>query len=306
MRPLRALPASAPLADVVARRPAAFSYRELEALSTEGAVRAALNRGDIVRLLPDCYVAAEHADSFLARADAALTWAGPHSLLAGASALHLWGALERPPGRIDICVPHAQRPRGPSWIRARRISYEVETGNVGRMRTASAPFALAQGYADLPSAHRARAVYSLLNRRVTSTDEILDALACVPRVRERRALLGHVAAAAAGAESWLEEEGLTTVFAGREFSRFIRQHTVRCGDRRYRLDMYDPRTRTAVELDGASWHASPPQRERDLRRDADLAAVGIQTVRLTYRDIVERPEWCRRVVLQVLTAREQR
>ncbi len=290
---------------MLSRRPHAFSYRELTALSTEGAVRAALARGEIVRLLPDCYVAAEHSDSFAARADAALTWAGPRAYLGGASALHLWHAIDLPRSHIDVCVPHADRPRGPAWVKVRRLSYEVETRSVGRLRVAMPAFALVQGYGDIPRTARTEAVYRLIHDGV-SVDDLDLALGSVPRVRERRELTRHIDAALQGAESWLEEESLFTVFNTREFGRFMRQHVIRSAHGRYRLDMYDPVTRTAVELDGAAWHGAPDQRARDLQRDADLAAMGIQTVRLTYRDIVERPQWCRQVVREVLTRRSQR
>ena len=71
----------------------------------------------------------------------------------------------------------------------------------------------------------------------------------------------------------------------------------------FRLDMYDSVTRTCIEADGKRYHSTPEQHQRDARRDAILATRGILTVRLTYDDICDRPEWCRMIVRQVLAAR---
>jgi very-short-patch-repair endonuclease len=46
----------------------------------------------------------------------------------------------------------------------------------------------------------------------------------------------------------------------------------------------------AVEVDGFAYHSSARRFERDRRRDADLAAAGIQVIRVTWRQIVREPE----------------
>ena len=45
----------------------------------------------------------------------------------------------------------------------------------------------------------------------------------------------------------------------------------------------------AVEVDGYAFHSSKRRFERDRRRDARLAALGIQVIRLTWRQIVVEP-----------------
>ena len=130
-------------------------------------------------------------------------------------------------------------------------------------------------------------------------------MANVPRVRRRRELAKAIAAASRGAESWLEQRSLEQVFNTSEFSRWLRQHDIRAGGQRFRLDMFDPVTCTAVELDGAAFHGEPAQRLRDVRRDTELARLGIVTLRLAYSDVVQRPEWCREVVRDAVAARER-
>jgi len=48
--------------------------------------------------------------------------------------------------------------------------------------------------------------------------------------------------------------------------------------------------RLAVELDGAAWHGSREQRERDIRRDALLATVGWRTLRLGFTRLTSAPD----------------
>ncbi len=112
-----------------------------------------------------------------------------------------------------------------------------------------------------------------------------------------------VARVAAGAESYLEVHAMDEVFVGRRFRALLKQHVVSTGGGRYRLDMYDAASMTAIELDGATYHAGVKEWQRDLRRDADLAAVGILTLRFSYRDLTERPQWCRTTARDVLRLR---
>ena len=53
------------------------------------------------------------------------------------------------------------------------------------------------------------------------------------------------------------------------------------------IDFYWPAQRLAVEVDGFAYHASPRAFERDRRRDAELAALGVRVVRVTWRQISE-------------------
>lgn len=52
----------------------------------------------------------------------------------------------------------------------------------------------------------------------------------------------------------------------------------------YRLDIYDPEHRIAVEVDGGS-HGTVRVQRRDARKDARLAALGWRVVRVTNRDV---------------------
>lgn len=253
----------------------------------------------------DTYVAAEHCESFAARARAAIAWLGPPAALAGSSALFAFQIADQPPTVIDLVVPSFTSRDTPPWLRLTRASYELPVAWWGACAVAMPGFAVAQAFGRVPRRQRSELVFGALRSRALSAAEVWTALETMPRVKGRRELVRLLISASAGAESHLEHVGLTAVFNTSEFTGLLRQHVVRAHGQRHRLDMYDPETRTAVELDGAAFHSGVDQRERDLRRDAALASVGILTVRLSYRDIVGRPDWCRAIVRRVLHARRQ-
>ena len=55
-----------------------------------------------------------------------------------------------------------------------------------------------------------------------------------------------------------------------------------------RLDAAWPDVKLAVEFDGAAFHAGPDAWQRDLRRNAALAALGWVVLRFSYADVSER------------------
>ncbi|MGY1734696.1 DUF559 domain-containing protein [Geodermatophilus sp. SYSU D00684] len=71
------------------------------------------------------------------------------------------------------------------------------------------------------------------------------------------------------------------------------------------LDAAYEEVRLAVEMDGAAWHGSRAQRERDIRRDALLATRGWQTLRFGFRRLTAEPVACRREILAVHGARRR-
>jgi very-short-patch-repair endonuclease len=70
----------------------------------------------------------------------------------------------------------------------------------------------------------------------------------------------------------------------------------------YILDFYCAEVRLAVEIDGQT-HWSPEQEAHDARRDAWLAEMGIETLRLS-AESVKRPGAAAERVLEVLRSRQ--
>jgi len=85
---------------------------------------------------------------------------------------------------------------------------------------------------------------------------------------------------------------------------YVQQHRVVLPDgRAAELDAAWPEARVAVELDGAAFHGSREARERDLRRDSALAALGWVVLRFSYERLVSDPDGCRREIEAVVRHR---
>lgn len=98
-----------------------------------------------------------------------------------------------------------------------------------------------------------------------------------------------------GCQSELEIFGVQHVLPGPPvLPAYVQQHRVVLPDgRAAELDAAWPEALVAVELDGAAFHGSRRDRERDLRRDSALAALGWVVLRFSYDRLVSDPEGCR-------------
>jgi very-short-patch-repair endonuclease len=59
---------------------------------------------------------------------------------------------------------------------------------------------------------------------------------------------------------------------------------------RWEVDFYWPRHRLVVEIDGYAAHSSPAAFERDRRKDAELAEVGVSVRRFTAKQVRDDPD----------------
>jgi len=280
-----------------------FTRDQLVQERSESWLDRAIASGSIVRLLPGIYCAPENSHSFYTRAHAALAWAGPEAALSGSSALFLWDLIDEVPSTIEILVPWERRPRGPAWLKVSRTTRSFEVRTRGALRVVTPAHAVIRGYGRAAASSRGDLVYRAVRERRATVTELRRALDLVPRVRNRRELERHIENARIGAHSPLEARAARSVFNGAPFQRFVRQHEVVVEGSQFRLDMFDPVTRTAIELDSDSHHSSDEARLRDIRRDALLATIGIQTLRLSSHALANEPEWCRQVVIETIKAR---
>jgi len=72
------------------------------------------------------------------------------------------------------------------------------------------------------------------------------------------------------------------------------------------LDAAYVAAKVGVELDGAAFHGSPQDRERDTRRDAALATLGWVVLRFSYRRLTHDPAGCRAEIETVVRQRMSR
>lgn len=102
--------------------------------------------------------------------------------------------------------------------------------------------------------------------------------------------------------SWLERRAAAAFDAGGLPSPRWNAVIVVDG-RRYELDAWWPRGRLDVEVDGAAFHSSPTERQRDRVRDRDLALADVLVLRFGHREIVDHPGMVVEQVARALAAR---
>lgn len=285
--------------------PRSWSYAELLTRWSRNAVRAAVGAGEIQRVLPSRYAASEHATSVLVRAHSAINRGGPASVALGLAAAAAYGLCAANPDAIAVSAPQGARMPDAPWLRVRRTPQTFKFTAWNGLRIAPAADAVVTAFDDVRPDDAASLVFRSVQQRLTSAHQIRDAAAHWRPIRRRAALLQAVCDAEAGCESVLEAFGLRRVFTGHEFAHWLRQHRLMLDGIGVRLDMYDPLTRTAVELDGETYHGSDEARGRDARRDALLASHGILTVRFTSRDLRQHPGWCRDTTLRTVRMRAE-
>ena len=124
-----------------------------------------------------------------------------------------------------------------------------------------------------------------------------------PQLPGKAALTRLVRLLDEGCQSELEIWGCLHVLQAPGMPVFSLQHRVVAGGRTFFLDAACEETMLAVEMDGAAWHGSREQRERDIRRDALLATVGWQTLRFSFTRLTASPDGCRQEIVAVHAAR---
>lgn len=144
--------------------------------------------------------------------------------------------------------------------------------------------AIAESWPLLPSMdQRAPLIVGIRDKRVR-VEQILEVLAASPNcpgAGELREMAGLIAG---GLHSHLELWGHAHVFSDPRLRGARTQYPIRLrnGQQVY-LDRYYEELLLNVELDGAAYHGLPGQRERDIKRDAALAALGILVVRFSHQ-----------------------
>ena len=282
--------------------PHAYTRAELTRWWSAWSVDAATSRGTVERLLPGLYCGSEHVADARVRAEAVTLWSR-RALVSGRSALHLYDGEFAAPSTVDIVLPHGSRVRAPEWVHVREQALTRTWSQPQGVRCVVPEQALLDAWHRSPAAIGSDLVYRALWQRVCTSGQLARALTAAPRVSGRRELMAILVHFAAGATSPLEVMARRDVFVGRRFAEFEWQAEAVIAGRRRRGDLIHRRARLVIELDGWRYHSGADAVARDHRRDAEFAAAGFTTLRLTFEDVRNRPEWCRDTVLSAVAAR---
>jgi len=264
---------------------------------------AALRTGVLVRVHPDVYACGPGADDLTVRWRAALAYTGNRGALGYVSGLAAHGVT---PALIDdpvhVVTSRAVGLRGDARVVVhRRAHFDSDDADVVR-RDGLAMLSIERCLIDTwqlrsPERRRAELITAVRGRR-TSVERVRAELAGVA-IPDRAELEQLLELLAAGCASELEIWGHLHIFTGvtgAGMPPFARQFRVTLrGSVRY-IDLAHVASKTAVELDGWQFHGGREQRDRDLRRDAQLAAAGWLTVRFTAARLRGDPDGVRRQV----------
>ncbi|MFG1919424.1 DUF559 domain-containing protein [Micromonospora sp. NPDC048898] len=283
-------------------------------------IQAAGRAGRLVPVLPGIYVDVElvrdrDADlPVLARVEpelarrAALAYGGGRAALSRLTALDVWGLRRQPSGEpVHLDLPRGSGLRNrPHLVVRHRTDFTIAPPQV--VTRAGVPVTrldrtLVDCWPLLQPVDRSGPLIRAVNDRLTTAQRLVAALAEAPTIDDRGTLRRLLDRLAAGCRSPLEIWGHDHVFTGPGMPTFTRQARVRVGARTIYLDMFAEAERVDIELDGATSHGDPAEREIDLRRDALLATLGILVVRFTHRRLIADPVQVRRETLAILAAR---
>jgi very-short-patch-repair endonuclease len=260
--------------------------------------------GRLVRLQPGVYATAAGALDWRVRVEAAVR--SPGSVASHRTALALWG-LASPGSAVHVTVPHGGTSRGSASVvlhRSRDLRDVVR--RVDGLPVTCVERAIVDAWGrpgGLTRAALRAAAIDAVRRRLCSPRDLSIELGRRPELRARATLVELVRLLAEGCRSELEIWGCLHVLRGPGMPEFTLQRRVEVRGEAFLLDAACEETMLAVELDGAAWHGSREQRERDIRRDALLATVGWQTLRFGFSRLTGSPESCRRDIRAAHAAR---
>jgi hypothetical protein len=296
------------LPDGLARR------ADLTRTTSSSSVSRWLADGDIVLVHPGVVALPHRAADWHVRASAAVLWTG--GPLSHLSALVAAGLVTAPDGPVHVTVPLDRCPRDDSSVIAHRSWRRLVTIRCGRLEVVEPTRSLvdAWSWAHAPRRNPLAGRETAVTRRALIEGVRAHGIRAAvvraesdrrPRHPGRARLVELLDLVAGGCQSELEIWGVRQVLPGPpQVPAYVQQYPVRLPDGRcIHLDAAYVEARVAVELDGAAFHGSREARERDLRRDSALAALGWVVLRFSYERLTRDPAGCRAEIVAVVLRR---
>ncbi len=293
------------LREAIAARDGLATRQELLEVVPKAVLDRHVNR-NLVRVLPHVYTWRGAAAEPPTLMRAALLHAGGGAALSHTTALTIWGVrrFELP---LHLTIAQTVKRAGAPNLRVhRRLRFQPSPPDCLERRgllVTSLPRALVDSWPLLPLDERRPLLLDVARQGLTTATLLDGALAERRNVAGHRALAQTVELIADGCQSELEALGVLHVFRHASLPRSVGQYRIREGGVCVQLDRAWLEAKLAVELDGARHHTSPEDRQKDLARDAALAALGWVVLRFTYADVRKNPDLVRARVLEVYRMR---
>ena len=276
--------ASEQIAHELAAHGGVLTYADVPSL--RASLTRAVNRGELVRVLPGHFAAP--APDCLTRCWAATRWR-PGLVMAGAAALHLHG-LGPDPGVVDV-VSRAVRQMPAGFRLSRRNVDEPWLRWLGDIRVEH-PAAAA---VDLATLDDGEAIDAGLRMRLFSVSDLDRALEAF----SHRAGNGyrHTVVQASRGNPWSGgERRFHRLLYEAGIAGWIGNYRVVFENRVYYIDVLFEKARLAIEFDGFGSHGDAGAFERDRLKGNDLAALDYTLLRFTRSMLVNDPEYVLREI----------
>lgn len=240
-------------------------------------------------------------------AHAALTAVGEPSLLTGATALHLTGAIGEPPARVEVVVPLRRSPARRDGICVHHTStYDrIRFRNDGDLRLASAARAATDYAAHATFTELAKALGHVDRLRLATVVGVQAELAARKRFAGRgtlRAVLADMAGEVAHSNYERLGRRLLKDAGHRPHPRPL--EVFRNGNRIAEIDVAFPQSLYGVEIDGPH-HLLAATAAADRVRDRRLNGAGWTIDRFFWFELDDRPQWFVAEVSRRLAERPQ-
>jgi very-short-patch-repair endonuclease len=222
-----------------------------------------------------------------ARQLAAVLACGRGAVLSHLSAAGLWRLLPGREGDVDVTVP-GRNPGRRRGIRVHRVNAldRRDVRKLGGIPITSPARTIFDVAAVVRRRELEQALAEAYARRLARRSDFVSLLArrsSLPGTRALRALLDDATPALTRSQA---EERLLALIRTAELR--APEINVRIG--RHEVDFMWRDQRLIVEVNGFRFHSSRSAFEHDRRRDAELISQGFRVIRITWRQIFDRPE----------------
>jgi very-short-patch-repair endonuclease len=293
----------AAIARIAARQYGVVTRGQLAAAGLgRGAIDHRIAEGRLHRIHRRVYLVGHPVAPRFAAEMAAVLACGDGAVLSHHSAASMWSLPSPEAAEVDVTVAGrdpGDRP-GIRVHRARRLR-PVDVRRCRRMPVTAPARTLLDLAGVVPIRDLERAVEEARIRRLVRPRQLLDVLERSPGRRGARALRGLLDGDPALTRSEAETRLLALLRAAGLAPTAV---NARIG--RYEVDFLWRPQRLVVEVDGHAYHGTRAAFERDRLRDAELQAAGHLVMRVTWRQLVDRPEAVVARIAGALATRAQR
>lgn len=276
----------------------------IEAGMTGAGIAWRLSTGTWIRVAPEVFRSAAHPETDRSRLRTHALWLGDDATLIGVGAAWWLRMVDDPPACFRFAVPAVRRVRSRGEARVlRRDLAEDERMTVGGVPVTTRAVTVLDAVAELGVTAGADLMDRVLLRGRVSQEALLDAYRAGMGRRGWSTAARLLALAAGGArfeaERRLHRQLRLAGVTG--WTAELPVHLPGYGDAL--LDLAFAECRVVVEVDGWAYHRDLDAFRRDRSRQNALVLAGWTVVRVTWHDLVERPE---QVVAWILTALDGR